>query len=141
MSIPKIFLALFLFISVTQISCKKDSDASIVGKWTLESRREKVTAPTGSDTPSSDDTYPGDGETAEFRSNGTASNCFDGSCTNGYYKVSGKTLTTSSTSDFSEPYELTILTLTSKKLVLYEKYTYNDGGDLITEEYWDTFTR
>jgi hypothetical protein len=137
MSIPKIFLALFLFISVTQISCKKDSDASIVGKWTLESYREKISSPSGSD----EDIFPGEGETSEFRSDGTGLRCSSGGCQSGYYRVSGKTLTVSATLDFTDADTYTIQTLTSNKLVLYSTFTDTDGGQTVTYEYWDTFTR
>ncbi|MFN5334545.1 MAG: hypothetical protein ACK5BV_05090 [Bacteroidota bacterium] len=130
---------------MTHISCSKGSDSGsnsslIVGKWNLQSSREKITAPPASGEPSSDETFSISG-TVEFKSNGTYEYCSDGSCFTEYYKVSGSTLVTSPEANFSDPDNATIQTLTSSKLVLYNKETYNSNGYNIVEEVWTTLTR
>ena len=148
MSIKKLLIGLFVFISVTQISCKKDSDSGsnsslIVGKWNSESIRIKTTAPSGSGEQSSDETDTWTGETYEFRSNGTTQSCIvgEGCSEDGYYKVSGSTLTFSENSDFSNPRTITIQTLTKNKLVIYEKDSETINGYNIVYEYWVTYNR
>jgi hypothetical protein len=144
MSIKKLFVVLFVIFNVTQISCKKDSDSSsIVGKWNSESIRYKTTAPAGSGIPSSDETDPFTGFTVEFRSNGTIQSCTvgEGCSEDGYYRVSGSTLTFSESSDFSNPTTNTIQTLTKNKLVIYEKDSETINGYNIVYESWITLNR
>jgi hypothetical protein len=135
MSIQKIFLALFLFVSFTQISCKKDSDSggsgsAIVGKWTIQNIKYKESAPGVSP---AEQTIPGNGATIEFKSDGTSIVIGE----TGYYKVSGSTLTLSSSADFSSPDVWTIQTLNSNTLTLYQKQVDTDG----TIEYWINATK
>jgi hypothetical protein len=134
MRIQKMFFLMLLGISMTQIACKKDSDtgsSSIVGKWTLQNIKTKVTTP---GLPPVDETTPGNGATAEFKSNGTVTFCETGECEDNYYKVSGKTLTISSTQDFMFSDEYTIQTQTGNSLVLYQKYTETIDAVTITTE-------
>jgi hypothetical protein len=141
MSIKKLLIGLFVFISVTQISCKKDSSsgasASIIGKWTLQSSKSKVTYPGQLPT---EQTLPGNGITAEFKTNGIVEYC-EGSCSNLFYKISGNTLTVSELQDYSDPFVNTIQSLTSNSLVLYSKEIETLQGDNIVYEYTETYTR
>ena len=141
MSIKKLLIGLFVFISVTQISCKKDSSSgassSIIGKWTLQSSKLKVTYPGEIPT---EQTFPGNGTTADIKTNGTIEYCA-GSCETLFYKISGNTLTVSELQDYSIPFVSTIQTLTSKSLVLYSKEIETIQGDNIVYESTETYTR
>jgi hypothetical protein len=134
MRIQKLFFLMILGISMTQMACKKDNDtgsSSIVGKWTLQNIKTKVTTP---GLPPVDETTPGNGETAEFKSNGIVTFCESDECEDSYYKISGKTLTISDSQDFSFPDEYTIQTQTGNSLVLYQKYTETIDALTITTE-------
>lgn len=140
MSMKNLFLGLLLFVGLSQISCKKDSPAaaSIVGKWTLQSERTKITAPGNTPT---EETTPGNGQTVEFKADGTAAVCLGAQCYNVYYKVEGKVLSISGTTDFTNADTNDIQTLNSTTLVLYQKSIENVQGDDIVTEDWTTFSR
>ena len=141
MSIKNSFLALFLFISVTQFACKKDSETSIVGKWTVESLRTKTSAPAASGIPSGDETESLSGQTVEFRSDGSYQSCENGDCFNGYYQKSGNIIKFSDTQDFADAESFTIQSLTNKNMVLYSKSTETIGGYVINMELWINLRR
>ena len=143
MKIRNFLLIFFVITSISLISCNKDSNSSssLVGKWNFESQRFKTTAPAGSRIRSSDETEEVSG-TFEFKSNGTYQSCIQAEeCQSGFYKKSGSTLTYSDSEDFANPSDVSIQTLTSKKLVFYAKDTYQDNGYTITDEIWTTLTR
>lgn len=138
-------LLLFVFVSFSQISCKKDNAAggsnaaSIVGKWTIAGAKVKYTAPPE---PPAEQNVPLSG-TIEFKSDGTATACITGDpCTTDKYKISGSTLTVADGDDFTtDPTVLTIQSLTANSLVLYQKEIETVMGDTITTETTITLTR
>ncbi len=144
MRIKNLSLLAFLFICLSQISCKKDSSgstsASILGKWTLLNTKAKISAaflPTPQE-----QTEPGNGETYEAKSDGTIIFCESTNvCTTEYYKITGNTLTTSSSSTFTNPETFDIKTLTSNSLILYQKSTEIIQGENVTTEVWITFSK
>ncbi len=144
MRIKNLLLVLFVFVSISQISCKKDdssggSGASIVGKWTISSVKVKYTAPPE---PPTEENLPQSG-TIDFKSDGTATACITGqTCSTDKYKVSGSTLTVADGDDFTtDPTVFTIQTLTANSLVLYQKETETFQGDTFTTEMTITLTR
>jgi hypothetical protein len=139
MYIKKLFL--FLFISTALFSCKKETTTpapSILGKWTLQSEKEKVTAPGSTPT---ETTTPANGQTVEFKADGIVAICLGAQCYNLNYKVEGKVLSLSETTDFTNAQVLEIQTLNSTSLVLYQKSTETVQGDVIVTENWNYFTR
>ena len=135
-----LFLGLLMFVGFSQISCKKDSPAapSIVGKWTLQNEKTKITAP---GTAPTEETTPGSGATAELKAGGILTTCFGAQCYDLNYKVDGKKLSISETTDFTNAQVYDIQTLNSSTLVLYNKSIENVMGDDIVTEKWTTFSR
>lgn len=136
MRIKNLFLLAFLFISLSQISCKKDSsgstNASILGKWTLLETRVKISA---AFLPApEEEVEPGNGATYEAKSDGTLIVCESNECKTEYYKITGNTITISSSSTFTDSETFDIQTLTSNSLVLYQKSNQTLQGENITTE-------
>ncbi|MBU3713347.1 MAG: hypothetical protein FGM46_00185 [Ferruginibacter sp.] len=135
-------LFLLLFISTALFSCKKDdaSAPSIIGKWTLQSYKEKTTIPGSTPTES---TSPGNGETIEFKTDNTVESCTNGTdCYSLNYNITNSILSVSETTDFTnaaDKWELK--TFTNNSLVLYQKSTESIQGDVIINEAWWTLSK